>query len=146
MAQCKYYKPASRKKKKTLFGDSKTNGPQYSKVITFICIIITIFSFIASLIGCIAFALPESVAVTLIAASGGLGATSVVWNLKKSQAENTIKLYVSSYKEILEMKKESGDLEFIDTAEQKMINNLESTFDISMEEATATIEKQELLG
>jgi hypothetical protein len=135
-----------KKKKKTLFRDSKSNGPQYSKVITFICIIITIFSFLASLVGCIVYSLPESVAVALITASGGLGATSVVWNLKKSQAENTIKLYVSSYKEILEMKKESGDLEFIDTAEQKMINNLESTFDISMEEATTTIEKQELIG
>lgn len=136
----------SKERKKSLFGDSKSNGPQYSKVITFICVMITVLSFAAAFVGCIWFGLPETVAVTLITASGGIGATGVVWNLKKSQAENTIKLYVSSYKEILEMKKEDGDLEFIDVAEQKMINNLESTFDISMGEATAVIEKQEFVG
>lgn len=142
MNGCKYYKP--KKQKKSFFGDSNSNGPQYSKVIIFICLIVAIISFITAFIGSF-FMLSETVAAALIAAGGAIGMTAVVFYLKKSQAENTIKLYLYSYKEILKLKKEDGDLEFIDMAGEDMLNKINSTLDTSLSEATSPIERQDIL-
>lgn len=131
--------------KKSFFGDSGTNKPQYSKVITFMCIIVAIISFICALIGSIFFMLSETVAAALIASGGCLGITAVVWNLKKSQAENTIKLYLYAYKEILNIKKEDGDLEIIDLAADSVLNKMNSTLDIALDDATSPIERQDVM-
>ena len=98
MEQCRNYRPRRKQPKKRFFGD---DGPSYSKVVTFMCVMITIASFLIAVIGSTFFMLSETVAAALITAGGCLGVTAVVWNLKKSQAENTIKLYLYSYKEIL---------------------------------------------
>lgn len=141
MEGCRYYKP--RTSRKSFFGDSNSNGPQYSKVIIFICLVVATLSFIAAFLGSF-FMLSETVATALIAAGGTIGMTAVVFYLKKSQAENTIKLYLYSYKEILKMKKEDGDLEFIDMAGEDMLNKMNSTLDTALEDATSPIEKQEV--
>lgn len=143
MEGCRYYRP--RKEKKNFFGDSNSGGPQYSKVITFMCVVIAIVSFIVATLGAIFFMLPESVAAALIAAGGCLGVTAVVWNLKKSQAENTIKLYLYSYKEILNLKKADGDLEFIEVAENNMLDKINTTLDVALDEATSPIERQDVM-
>lgn len=141
MGECKYC--VARKAKKHFLGDE--NGPQYSKVITFMCVMVAIVSFVVATLGSIFFMMPESVAAALIAAGGCLGVTAVVWNLKKSQAENTIKLYLYSYKEILNMKKDEGDLEFIDLAAEDMVNKLNNTLDTALDEATSPIERQDVM-
>ena len=140
MEGCRYYKS---RKKKNFFGDNE--GPQYSKVITFMCIMIAIASFLVATLGAAFFALPESVAAALITAGGCIGVTAVVWNLKKSQAENTIKLYLYSYKEILKLQKEDPDLEFIDTAQDKILSKMESALDTTLDEAVTPIERQDIL-
>lgn len=144
MEGCKYYRP-KKKQKKNFFGDNNSQGPQYSKVITFLCIMIAIISFLIATIGATFFMLPESVAAALITAGGCLGVTAVVWNLKKSQAENTIKLYLYSYKEILKLQKENSDLEFIDIAEDKILSKMENALDIALDEATAPIEREDIM-
>ena len=143
MEGCKYYRP--KKVKKNFFGDSNSEGPQYSKVITFMCIVIAIISFLVATAGATFFMLPESVAAALITAGGCLGVTAVVWNLKKSQAENTIKLYLYSYKEILKLQKEDSDLEFIDIAEDKILSKMENALDVALDEATSPIERQDIM-
>ena len=142
MQGCKYYKP--QQAKKSFFGDSNSNGPQYSKVIIFICLIVAVVSFITSFLGSF-FMLSETVATALIAAGGAIGMTAVVFYLKKSQAENTIKLYLYSYKEILKLKKEDGDLEFIDMAGEDMLTKINSTLDVALEDATSPIERQDIM-
>lgn len=143
MEGCKYYRP--KKEKKSFFGDSNSNRPQYSKVMTFMCLIITIASFLIAVLGSTFFMMSEMVATGLITAGGCLGVTAVVWNLKKSQAENTIKLYLYSYKEILKLKKEDGDLEFIEVAENNMLDKINTTLDVALDEATSPIERQDVM-
>lgn len=142
MEGCRYYRP-KKQEKKHFFGDEK--GPQYSKVITFLCIVIAIMTFLIATIGATWFMMPESVAAALITAGGCIGVTAVVWNLKKSQAENTIKLYLYSYKEILKLQKEDPDLEFIDVAEDKILSKMEGALDIALDEATSPIERQDIM-
>jgi hypothetical protein len=141
MEGCRYYRP--KKQKKHFFGD--TDGPQYSKVITFLCIMIAIVTFLIATIGATCFMMPESVAAALITAGGCIGVTAVVWNLKKSQAENTIKLYLYSYKEILKLQKEDPDLEFINIAEDKILTKMENALDTALDEATTPIERQDIM-
>ena len=141
MEGCRYYRP--RKTKKHFLGDE--NGLQYSKVMTFLCVMVAIVSFVIAVFGSMWFMLSETVAASLIAAGGCIGVTAVVWNLKKSQADNTIKLYLYSYKEILKLKKEDGDLEFIDMAGEDMLNKINNTLDVALDEATSPIERQDIM-
>ena len=141
MEGCRYYRP--KKQKKHFFGDA--DGPQYSKVITFLCIMIAIVTFLIATMGATCFMMPESVAAALITAGGCIGVTAVVWNLKKSQAENTIKLYLYSYKEIFKLQKEDPDLEFIDIAEDKILSKMEDALDTALNEATTPIERQDIM-
>ena len=76
-----------------IFGDSRSNGPQFSKLITILCVLITIVTLIVIPILAIYLELAIEICISLITAAGVLGSTAVVWNLKKSQAENTIKIY-----------------------------------------------------
>lgn len=145
MRNCHSCSNFKEKTKQSFFGDANSSKPQYSKVITFMCIIVTIISFMLAIVGSVCGLLSETVAASLIAAGGCLGMTSVVWNLKKSQAENTIKLYLYSYKEILKLKKEDGDLEIIDLAADDMLNKITNTLDVALDEATTPIEQQDII-
>ena len=70
-----------------------------------------------------------------------------MWNLKKSQAENTIKIYLSAYKEIVALKKENNEdvEEFLSDSENSLLQKMNTSIDVSMDDATELIEKQEIL-
>lgn len=142
MEGCRYCKQQT--PKKSVFGDGNSNRPQYSKIIILICLVVATLSFIAAFLGSFLM-LPETVAAALIAAGGTIGMTAVVFYLKKSQAENTIKLYLYSYKEILKLKKEDGDMEFIDMAGEGMLNKINNTLDVALDDATSPIERQDVM-
>ena len=61
---------------------------------------------------------------------------------KKSQAENTIKIYLSAYKEIIELKQDSN---LIDNVEKHLIDNIDKCIEENLTDATNLIEKQEIL-
>lgn len=130
-----------------ILGDKKSNGPQFSKLTTIVCILIAIISFVAAPCLCIFFGLSETVAAAIIAAGGTIGATAMVWNLKKSQAENTTKIYLSAYREIAEIKRENNEdvEEFLIDAENNIVNKLNNTIDMSLDEATSSIETQNIM-
>ena len=85
---------------KKFLGDE--NKPmQFSKTMVFAVISLGFIGMIAATILTLFFALSEVIAGAIIACCSTIIITSLVWMLKKSQAENTIKLYLYSYKEIL---------------------------------------------
>lgn len=125
-----------------IFGDSRSNGPQFSKLITILCVLITIVTLIVIPILAIYWELAAEICISLIAAAGTLGSTAVVWNLKKSQAENTIKIYLSAYKEIIELKQDDS---LIDNMEEQIISKIDDCIEGNLNDATTLIEKQEIL-
>ena len=125
-----------------VMSDSNSNGPQFSKIITILCIGVTLLFLITVPILSIIFNLTEPICIALITSAGVLGSTAVVWNLKKSQAENTIKIYLSAYKEIIELKQDSN---LIDNVEEHLIDNIDKCIEENLTDATNLIEKQEIL-
>lgn len=130
-----------------ILADENSNGIQFSKLIVLISIIIAIV-----LCGCAIFIpVAEMVAVALVSAGGGLATTAIVWNLKKSQSENIIKIYMGAYREILQLKEKylaDGIVnecdEIVDKMENNIINKIDQTIDTHLEDATSLIEKQEI--
>ena len=130
-----------------IMSDANSNGIQFSKLVVLICVIIAI-------VACgFAIFLPmaEMVAVALISAGGGLATTAVVWNLKKSQTENIIKIYMGAYKEILELKQQylSDGIdnecdEIANKMEDNILNKIDQTIDSHLDDAVTLIEKQEI--
>ena len=125
-----------------IFGDSRSNGPQFSKLITILCVLITIVTLIVIPILAIYLELATEICISLITAAGVLGSTAVVWNLKKSQAENTIKIYLSAYKEIIELKQDDS---LIDNIGEQIIGKIDDCIEENLNDATTLIEKQEIL-
>lgn len=125
-----------------VMSDSNSNGPQFSKIITILCIGVTLLFLITVPVLSIIFNLTEPICAALITAAGVLGSTAVVWNLKKSQAENTIKIYLSAYKEIIKLKQDSN---LIDNVEEHLIDNIDKCIEENLTDATNLIEKQEIL-
>lgn len=125
-----------------IFGDSKSNGPQFSKLITILCVLIVIVTLIVIPILAIYWELATEICISLITAAGALGSTAVVWNLKKSQAENTIKIYLSAYKEIIELKQDNS---LINNMEEQIITKIDDCVEENLNDATTLIEKQEIL-
>ena len=122
-----------------ILSDKHSNGPQFSKLLVVIALVL-------SILGCIAVLIltpPESVSVALLSVCGSLAVTTVVWHLKKSQVENTVKIYMSAYKEIIEMKQQNGE-DICDEMENNILNKLNQTIDNTLEDATSIIEKQEI--
>ena len=68
----------------------------------------------------------------------------MIWNLKKSQSENTMRIYMSTYKEILKLKQEFGNTEecseLIESMEQNMQGKIDTTINDSIDDANSTIE------
>ncbi len=117
---------------------------QFSKIVIILCIIFAILTcIIASFVP-----MAEGIAIALITAGGGIASTAIVFNLRKSQAENTLKIYMSAYERILELKHQYDNEEDIDETcdkiEDKIIDKIDQTFDNHMDDATSIIEKQEI--
>ena len=125
-----------------IFGDSKSNGPQFSKLITFLCVLIVIVILIVITILALYWELATEICISLITAAGALGSTAVGWNLKKSQAENTSKIYLFAYKEIIELKQDNS---LINNMEEQIITKIDDCVEENLNDATTLIEKQEIL-
>ena len=124
-----------------LLSDEKSNGPQFSKLVIIFCLLTMILGASGAVAAHILYGVPESIICSLIAAAGGCGMTAVVWYLKKSQAENTMKMYLSSFKEVAQMKQ---DISILDDLENKILNEMEESIDTSLDDATSLIEKQDI--
>ena len=126
----------------------KKKKKEFSKCIICTVAITTILGGIGTILSTLFLGLPEVLACSIVAALGSVALTSIVYYYKKAQAENTIKLYLSSYDAILKLKKKYGSevnntLNEIETNTLEKINN---TLDESMTDATSLIEKQDVVG
>ena len=122
------------------------NKYQFSKLIIATCICITLLGIFISIIGSIFFCLSEIVASAIITTCGCMGVTSIVWYLKKSQAENTVKIYLGAYKKILKLKQEMNEdtSEILNQMEYEILGKLNSNISMAMDEATSPIERQDV--
>ena len=118
---------------------------QFSKIIVIACIILSIVGILLAT-GLSIIGLSDVVAAAVISAYGCMGITSIVWYLKKAQSENTVKIYLGAYKEILALKVQSGEDEdeTIEQMESEMLGKLNSNLHMAMDEANAPIEKQDI--
>ena len=86
----------------------------------------------------------ESVSIAIIGVCGTIATTTMIWNLKKSQSENTMRIYMSTYKEILKLKQEFGNTEecseLIESMEQNMQGKIDTAINDSIDDANSTIE------
>ena len=138
---------------------------QYSKIIT----LLTFILFLGCIIRCflidITSAYDLSLYIAIITSSGTVCLTTAVWYLKNSQAEKVARIKADTYriiseerfkynKRMLELKskyKYSEDeiLEIendspLDELEQDALNSMNSSIDRAMDEATSSIEVQNL--
>ena len=127
---------------------NKKNKKEFSKKIVDIVAASAILGTIGTVLAVLFLGLPEALACTLIGALGSIVLTCIVFYYKKAQAENTIKLYLSSYAEIIKMKKNSGEdsSELLHSIEDNMINKMDNTLNQTLDEATAPIEKEVISG
>lgn len=120
---------------------------QFSKLLVGLCFLLAIggIGFVAyiSMVSVI----DISIAISIITACGTILATTLIFYLKKSQAENTLKIYLSTYKEIINIKKENNeDIDnIIEDVENDMMSKMTSTLDDAIYNATSPIERQDLL-
>ena len=121
-----------------MFGDKHSKAPQFSKVIIFFSLVIAA----AICTMTIFLEISETVSVALIGVWGAVLTTTIIFYLRKSQAENTIKIYMGSYKEILKLKKKYGEDcdELINQMENGMEDRIGNTLNSSLDEATTPIE------
>lgn len=118
---------------------------QFSKIIVVTCIILSILGIVlAAALSTIG--LSEVVASAIVTAYGCMGITSIVWYLKKAQSENTVKIYLGAYKEILKLKTKAGEdgFETIDQMETEILGKLNSNLSMAMDEANSPIERQDI--
>lgn len=124
------------------------NKIQFSKWIMSICVLLTVIGLIAAPALAIVFNVAEEISVALIAAVGAILATSIVFYFKKTQAENTVKIYLNAYQELIRLKREDGDTdiaETYDSIEEDLTNKIKGSLDAHLEDATSLIEKQNVL-
>lgn len=119
--------------------DFKDNKVHFSKIIIVLCIIFAIVCCTVAVL----IPMADTIAIALITAGGGLASTAIIFNLKKSQAENTLKIYMSAYEQILKLKHQYQD-DSCDDLENKILDKIDQSFDDHMDNATAIIEKQEI--
>ena len=120
------------------------NKIQFSKIVIILCLIFAIsVCLIAAFVP-----MAETIAISLIAAGGGMMSTAIVFHYRKSQAENTLKIYMTAYEQILNLKHQYDNEKDIDETcdkiEDKIIDKIDQTFDNHMDDATSIIEKQEI--
>lgn len=117
---------------------------QFSKIVVIASYLLMIISIIVS------FIFPgfsETILISLIGGCSTVLATTLIFYLKKSQAENTMKIYLSAYKQIVDIKKENNEEinNFLEDAENSIINKLNNNLDIMMDDATSMIEQQNII-
>ena len=117
---------------------------QFSKIIVIASYILMIASLVVVLfIPCFS----ETLLISIICGCSTILATTLIFYLKKSQAENTMKIYLSAYKQIVDIKKENNeDIDtFLENAENNILNKLNNNLDNVMDDATTIIEKQNIM-
>ena len=114
---------------------------RFSKGVTIFSLGFAVVGMAAAATSSVMFGLSETIAAAIIAACGGLAITDIVWYLKKSQAENTMKLYLTSFKEIAQMK---NDMSILDNVEEKILSEMQESIDVNLDDATSMIEKQDI--
>lgn len=123
-----------------ILSDKHSNGPQFSKIMVIISLLIAI----AGVAVAILMPMSESVSIAIIGVCGTIATTTMIWNLKKSQSENTMRIYMSTYKEILKLKQEFGNTEecseLIESMEQNMQGKIDTAINDSIDDANSTIE------
>lgn len=137
--------------KKTYFFGDENKKFLFSKVLIFSSVFISLLCIICIVTLSIIFSsnnifIDSTVLVTAIGLLGSICITALVFSLKKSQAENTTKIYMQMYKDIYMLKKniDDSDLEnFINEMEQQTINKMTDNLDAVLQDATSIIEKQD---
>lgn len=121
---------------------------EFSKKIINIVAASAIIGGIGTILAVLFLGLPETLACAIIAALGSVALTSIVFYYKKAQAENTIKLYLSSYTQILKMKKKYSEdtSDLLNNMESGMLDKLDGVVNQTLEEATAPIEREDIAG
>lgn len=118
---------------------------QFSKIIVITCIILSIIGVVLATGLCV-LGLSDIIASAIVGAFGCMGMTSIVWYLKKAQSENTVKIYLNAYKEILALKVKNGEdhVETIEQMEMEMLGKLNNNLHIAMDEANSPIERVDI--
>ena len=130
--------------------DSKTQGIQYSKILILLCLLLAVVGIGVTIWASATLFLAETIACAIVGVCGTLAITSVVWMLKKSQAENTMKIYIAAYERIshLESQETKGQSEedtFLmqEQMKEKLLNGMNNVIDVALAEATAPIERHD---
>ena len=131
--------------------DSKTQGIQYSKILILLCLLLAVVGIGVTIWASATLFLAETIACAIIGVCGSLAITSVVWMLKKSQAENTMKIYIAAYERIshLESKETTEQSEedaFLmqQQMKEKLLNGMNNVIDVALAEATSPIERHDV--
>ena len=120
---------------------------QFSKLMVIFSIFFSVFFLLISLI--ITLAVPDldpMVMTAVITMCGAILATTFVWYFKKSQAENSVKIYVGAYKSIIKFRQKYGlnNDELCNRIEESMLQNLDEVAEAHMDNANELVEKMEV--
>lgn len=131
--------------------DSKTQGIQYSKILILLCLLLAVVGIGVTIWASATLFLAETIACAIVGVCGSLAITSVVWMLKKSQAENTMKIYIAAYERIshLESQETTGQSEedaFLmqQQMKEKLLNGMNNVINVALAEATSPIERHDV--
>ena len=120
---------------------------QFSKLMVLFSIIFSIFFLcIAIIVALVAPELDPMITTAIITMCGAIIATTFVWYFKKSQAENSVKIYVGAYKSIMKLRQKYGleNDELCDRIENSVLQNLDDVAESHMDNANEIIEKVEV--
>ena len=129
--------------------DSKTQGIQYSKILILLCLLLAVVGIGVTIWASATLFLAETIACAIVGVCGTLAITSVVWMLKKSQAENTMKIYIAAYERISHLKSQTIEQSEEDAflmqqqMKEKLLNGMNNVIDVALAEATAPIERHD---
>ena len=129
--------------------DSKTQGIQYSKIVILLCLLLAVVGIGVTIWASATLFLAETIACAIVGVCGTLAITSVVWMLKKSQAENTMKIYIAAYERISHLESQTTEQSEEDAflmqqqMKEKLLNGMNNVIDVALAEATAPIERHD---
>lgn len=129
--------------------DSKTQGIQYSKILILLCLLLAVVGIGVTIWASATLFLAETIACAIVGVCGTLAITSVVWMLKKSQAENTMKIYIAAYERISHLESQTAGQSEEDAflmqqqMKEKLLNGMNNVIDVALAEATAPIERHD---
>lgn len=129
--------------------DSKTQGIQYSKILILLCLLLAVVGIGVTIWASATLFLAETIACAIVGVCGTLAITSVVWMLKKSQAENTMKIYIAAYERISHLESQTIEQSEEDAflmqqqMKEKLLNGMNNVIDVALAEATAPIERHD---